>query len=327
MGALVEGRWHTGGYDTKDAGGAFVRQRTTFRDRLTVDPGGRHPAVSGRYRLYVSYACPWAHRALIVRALKGLEQAIPVSVVHPLMLGDGWTFSTDYDGATGDPLYGLDCLHALYTMADPRFTGRVTVPVLWDQQSRRIVNNESEEIVRMLNSAFDHCGARPLDLYPQALRAQIDAVNDDVYRNINNGVYRCGFATRQAAYDAAFTDLFDALERVEARLAKHRYLVGERFTEADVRLFTTLVRFDTVYALHFKCNLKRIEDFPNLSSYLRELYQMTGVAETVRLDHITDHYYRSHRQINPTGIVPRGPALDFERPHDRARLPGHPIFG
>lgn len=327
MGLLVDGAWHTGWYDTKSTGGAFVRSRSTFRDTITADAGDRFPAAPQRYRLYVSYACPWAHRTLIVRAFKGLEEAIPVSVVHPLMLSQGWTFEPDFPGATGDSLYGLGHLHELYSLADRQFTGRVTVPVLWDQETRTIVNNESSEIIRMLGSAFDHLGARPLDLYPEALRAEIDAVNDDVYTHINNGVYRCGFATTQSAYDEAFGALFGALDRVEARLAKQRYLAGERFTEADIRLFTTLVRFDAVYVGHFKCNRSRIADFPNLSNYLREVYQMPGVAETVRMDHIKDHYYRSHRSINPHGVVPRGPVLDFDAPHDRARLTGLPLFG
>lgn len=320
MGLLVEGRWTQRWYDTREHGGAFVRPDTVFR--ATVAPGGDHPPARGRYHLYVSYACPWAHRTLIVRALKGLEDIIGVSVVHPYMGADGWSFADDAPGATGDRLHGLAFLRELYVRADAAYTGRVSVPVLWDREAGSIVNNESAEIIRILGTAFDGLGARPLDLYPASLRAKIDAVNDDVYTHINNGVYRCGFATTQAAYEAAYDALFDALDRMEARLDRSRYLVGQRVTEADWRLFTTLVRFDAVYHGHFKCNRQRIADFPNLSNYLRELYQVPGIAETTHLDHIKQHYYRSHGTINPTGIVPKGPALDLSGPHDRDRLPG-----
>jgi glutathionyl-hydroquinone reductase len=303
--------------------GEFVRWESGFRNWVTPDgsPGpsgdGGFRAEPGRYHLYVSYACPWAHRTLIVRALKGLEDLISVSVVHPVMPPESWVFG-DYPGATPDPVHGYEKLHQLYAHAAPGFDGVVTVPVLYDKARETIVNNESSEIIRMLNSAFDACGRADLDLYPEALRADIDAVNDLVYDNINNGVYRAGFATSQSAYEAAFDALFATLDELEARLATQRYLVGGRITEADWRLFTTLVRFDAVYHGHFKCNLRRIVDYPSLWAYTRELYQMPGVAETVRMDHIKLHYYASHTAINPTGIVPKGPALDFLAPHGRA---------
>lgn len=303
--------------------GEFVRWESGFRNWVTPDgsPGpsgdGGFRAEPGRYHLYVSYACPWAHRTLIVRALKGLEDLISVSVVHPVMPPESWVFG-DYPGATPDPVHGYEKLHQLYAHAAPGFDGVVTVPVLYDKARETIVNNESSEIIRMLNSAFDAFGRADLDLYPEALRADIDAVNDLVYDNINNGVYRAGFATSQSAYEAAFDALFATLDELEARLATQRYLVGGRITEADWRLFTTLVRFDAVYHGHFKCNLRRIVDYPSLWAYTRELYQMPGVAETVRMDHIKLHYYASHTAINPTGIVPKGPALDFLAPHGRA---------
>jgi glutathionyl-hydroquinone reductase len=303
--------------------GEFVRWESGFRNWVTPDgsPGpsgdGGFRAEPGRYHLYVSYACPWAHRTLIVRALKGLEDLISVSVVHPVMPPESWVFG-DYPGATPDPVHGYEKLHQLYAHAAPDFDGVVTVPVLYDKARDTIVNNESSEIIRMLNSAFDAFGRADLDLYPDALRADIDAVNDLVYDNINNGVYRAGFATSQSAYEAAFDALFATLDELEARLATQRYLVGGRITEADWRLFTTLVRFDAVYHGHFKCNLRRIVDYPSLWAYTRELYQMPGVAETVRMDHIKLHYYASHTAINPTGIVPNGPALDFLAPHGRA---------
>ncbi len=324
MGLLVEGEWKQQWYDTESHDGEFVRPDTSFRG--TLDPEGEHPPAPGRYHLYVSYACPWAHRALIVRALKGLDDQIGVSVVHPFMGEDGWSFDDEAPGSTGDRLHGLEHLRDLYTRADARYTGRVTVPVLWDTEKDTIVNNESAELMRILGTAFDGLGARPLDLYPEPLRAEIDAVNADVYAHINNGVYRCGFATTQKAYTAAYRSLFDALDRMETRLGRSRYLVGERITEADWRLFTTLVRFDAVYHSHFKCNRQRIADYPNLSHYLRELYQVPGVAETTHLDHIKRHYYQSHETINPTRIVPEGPVLDLTGPHDRHRLPGRPLF-
>jgi putative glutathione S-transferase len=276
-------------------------------------------AEPGRYHLYVSLACPWAHRTLIFRTLKKLEDVISVSVVHHYMGKDGWTFLAE-DGATGDTLYGFDFLHQIYTKADPGYTGRVTVPVLWDKQDQTIVSNESSEIIRMLNSAFNRWGDASLDFYPRELRNGIDEVNALVYPSINNGVYRAGFATTQEAYEEAFRDLFAALDALEERLSRQRYLVCNRVTEADWRLFTTLVRFDPVYVRHVKCNLRRIADYPNLSNYMRDLYQTRGVAETVDLHHIKAHYYGSHKTINPTGIVPVGPEIDHAAPHDRARF-------
>lgn len=330
MGLLIEGEWHDQWYDTSKHGGEFVRESAQLRDWVTADgapgPDGQRavPAEADRFHLYVSLACPWAHRTLIMRKLKNLESVIGVSWVSPLMLDQGWTYHED-EGASGDPINGADYHRQLYTLTDPRYTGRVTVPVLWDKQERRIVNNESSELVRIFNTAFDDLTGNRLDLYPADLRETIDAVNADVYDHINNGVYKAGFATEQAVYDQHVVALFEALDRLEARLANNRYLAGEWLTEADVRLFTTLVRFDAVYHGHFKCNLKRIEDYPNLSNYLRELYQWPGVAETVSLDHIKQHYYYSHDTINPTRVVPQGPLLDFERPHDRERLAGQGV--
>jgi putative glutathione S-transferase len=325
MGLLVEGKWQDRWYDTKSTGGKFERSQAQWRDWITPDgkpAQGRSrgfKAEPGRYHLYVSLACPWAHRTLIFRALKKLEGVISVSVVHPFMGPDGWTFLAE-DGATGDTLYGLDFLHQLYTRADPAYSGRVTVPVLWDKQGQTIVNNESSEIIRMLNTAFNEWGDASLDFYPPALRGEIDTINALVYPAINNGVYRAGFATTQAAYEEAFHELFATLDQLEERLSKQRYQVGGQVTEADWRLFTTLVRFDPVYVGHFKCNLRRIADYPNLSNYLRDLYQVPGVAGTVNLEHIKAHYYGSHGTINPTRIVPVGPALDYDAPHDRDRF-------
>ncbi|WP_011581519.1 MULTISPECIES: glutathione S-transferase family protein [Chelativorans] len=325
MGLLVEGAWQDKWYDTSKTGGRFERSKSQFRDWVTRDgrpAEGRtrsFKAEPGRYHLYVSYACPWAHRTLIFRKLKKLEDAISFSVVHHFMGENGWTFKNE-DGATGDDLYGLDYLHQIYTKADPHYSGRVTVPVLWDRKTETIVSNESAEIIRMLNSAFDEWGDASLDFYPESLRSEIDTVNELVYANINNGVYRAGFATTQEAYEEAFRQLFETLDVMEGRLSRHRYLLRDRLTEADWRLFTTLVRFDPVYHGHFKCNLRRIADYPNLSNYLRELYQMPGVAETVNMLHIKAHYYGSHRTINPTGVVPLGPELDFAVPHDRERF-------
>lgn len=325
MGLLVEGKWQDRWYDTKSTGGKFVRSHSQWRDFVTVDgkpAKGRtrgFKAEPGRYHLYVSLACPWAHRTLIFRALKKLEDIISVSVVHHYMGENGWTFRTD-GGATGDTLYGLDFLHQIYTMADRSYSGRVTVPVLWDKKEKTIVSNESSEIIRMLNSAFDEWGDASVDFYPEALRGEIDAVNELVYPSINNGVYRAGFATTQGAYEEAFNELFAALDTLEDRLSRQRYLVGNTLTEADWRLFTTLVRFDPVYVGHFKTNLRRIADYPNLSNYLRELYQVPGVAETVNMLHIKAHYYGSHTGINPTGIVPVGPELDLDAPHNRVKL-------
>lgn len=326
MGQLVDGKWQDTWYDTSKTGGAFVRTTTTFRNWITPDgaPGpsgeGGFPAVSGRYHLYVSLACPWAHRTLIFRALKGLEEHIGVSVVHPDMLSEGWTFATDFDGATGDGLFGLPFLRDIYLRADPTISGRVTVPVLWDRERGTIVSNESAEIIRMFNGAFDGITGNDADFWPEALRAEIEAVNARIYDTVNNGVYKAGFATTQAAYDAAVGPLFDTLDWLEARLAERRFLMGERVTEADWRLFTTLIRFDTVYHGHFKCNRRRIVDYPHLWAYTRDLYQWPGVAATVRMDHITRHYHFSHDTINPHRIVPVGPVLDLMAPHRRDSL-------
>jgi len=319
MGLLVDGKWQDKWYDTKSTGGRFVRQDSAFRDWVTADGTSDHEAAPGRYHLYVSLACPWAHRTLILRTLKGLTEAIGLSVVDPLMLENGWAFS-DAPGAIRDTVNGAAYLHELYAKAKPDYTGRVTVPVLWDMQAGTIVNNESAEIVRMFNSAFDDWGHADIDFYPEPLRDQIDSVNAFVYDSINNGVYKAGFASSQDAYEEAFAALFEALDEIEDRLGRQRYLVGNRLTEADWRLFTTLVRFDPVYVGHFKCNKRRIADYANLSNYLRDLFQVPGVAETVNMDHIKRHYYASHRTVNPTGIVPAGPEIDHDAPHDRGRF-------
>lgn len=319
MGLLVAGKWHDQWYDTSKSDGEFIREDSRFRGWIgTADaPAGRavFPAESGRYHLYVSLACPWAHRTLIFRGLKGLVPHIGVTVVHPHMLSNGWEFGTD-----GDDLYGLNYLYQLYLKVKPDYSGRVTVPVLWDRHEQTIVNNESSEIIRILNSAFDAITGDRQDFYPGPLRDNIDRINDKVYRNINNGVYRCGFATTQAAYERAYAALFAELDEVESLLGRQRYLAGDRLTEADWRLFTTLVRFDAVYHGHFKANRNRIEDFEHLSNYLRELYQYPGVAGTVNFSHIKEHYYYSHDTINPTRIVPVGPHLNLSRPHNRASL-------
>lgn len=329
MGLLVEGKWVDRWYDTKKSGGKFIRTEAQFRNWVTPDgsagPSGESgfAAESGRYHLYVSLACPWAHRTLILRHLKGLEAHIGVSVVHPDMLEDGWVFSgPDFgsDVQVQDDLYGSRCYHELYTRAQPDYSGRVTVPILWDKEKQTIVSNESAEIILMLNSAFNDITGNKDDYYPDALKDEIDKVNERVYHDVNNGVYKSGFATTQEAYEEAFDALFQSLDWLEDILAKQRYLAGEQLTLADWRLFTTLIRFDAVYVGHFKCNHKRIEDYPNLSNYLRELYQVEGVADTVHLDHIKRHYYFSHRSINPHGVIPKGPALDFNRPHDRDRF-------
>ena len=327
MGMLIDGQWVDRWYDTKSSGGRFQRQASQFRNWVTPDgePGpngeGGFPAEAGRYHLYVSLACPWAHRTLIFRRLKGLEDMISVSVVNPLMGSEGWTFEPA-SCVDGDSITGAKRLYEVYTGCDPDYTGRVTVPVLWDKKRHCIVNNESAEIIRMLNSAFDGLGAAPGDFYPEALREEIDRCNDWIYDSVNNGVYKAGFATTQEAYEEAVTALFDALDELDRRLAKQRYLCGSQITEADWRLFTTLVRFDPVYVGHFKCNLRRLVDYPNLSGYLRDLYQQPGIAETVNLEHIKQHYYRSHPTINPTGVVPLGPTVDFAAPHDRESLAG-----
>jgi len=317
MGMLVEGVWQDVWYDTKKTGGKFVRQESRFRDWVSDDGSTEFTAEPDRYHLYVSLACPWAHRTLIVRKLKKLENIISVSVVDPLMLDNGWEFSNN-EGCIPDSINNTEYLHEVYTKADPTYTGRVTVPILWDKKLNTIVNNESAEIIRMFNSRFNEFGNADLDFSPIELRDEINAINDKVYRKINNGVYKCGFSTTQAAYEKAFDNLFDALDEIEIILSKNRYLVGSQLTEADWRLFTTLVRFDSVYVGHFKCNKKRIADYHNMQNYLRELYQMPGIAETVNLDHIKQHYYRSHVSINPNGIVPKGPELSLETLHNRS---------
>lgn len=316
MGLLIDGRWHDQWYDTQATGGAFRRAESRFLHRVTADGSSGFKAEPGRYHLYVSLACPWAHRTLIFRVLKKLEGVIGVTVVDPFMGPDGWVF-----GDGGDPLTGKRTLHEIYTLAQPDYTGRVTVPVLWDKERRTIVNNESSEIIRMLNREFDTFGDASVDFYPEPLRADIDAVNAVVYDAVNNGVYKAGFATTQAAYETAFDALFAALDDLEARLGRQRYLAGDRVTEADWRLFTTLVRFDAVYYGHFKCNLRRIQDYPNLSGILRELFQVPGISGTVDVGQIKRHYYASHTTINPTGIVPKGPALNLDAPHGRDRFP------
>ena len=315
MGYLENGVWHEGWYDVARTGGEFVRSESAFRSRVTADGSSGYKAVPRRYHLYVSLACPWAHRTLIFRKLKRLEEAISVSVVEPVISHGGWAFSERLP----DQVNGCAHLHQVYTRSNPQFSGRVTVPVLWDKETGTIVNNESAEIIRMLNREFSSHDDTA-DYYPAPLRSEIDAINGFVYDNVNNGVYRCGFAGTQAAYEAAARRLFDALDALEERLSKSRYLVGDTLTEADWRLFTTLVRFDAVYYGHFKCNLRRIEEYANLSGYLRDLYQVPGIAATVDVDHIKRHYYISHKHINPGGIVPLGPLLNLGRPHDRARL-------
>ena len=328
MGQLVEGTWHDTWYDTKSHGGKFVRSNAAFRNWITPDgaPGpsgeGGFPAEAGRYHLYVSYACPWANRALFFRKLKALEGLIDVSVVHPEMLSDGWTFAADYPGATGDRVYGLPFARDLYLRARPDISGRVTVPILWDLKRETIVSNESSEIIRMLNSAFDGLTGNTDDYWPEELREAIEPVNGRIYDTVNNGVYKAGFATSQGAYDAAVVALFDTLDWLEDRLSDNRYLMGDRATEADWRLFSTLVRFDPVYHLHFKCNRRRLIDYPNLWAYTRELYQWRTpdggrIADTVDFDHIVRHYHYSHDMINPHRIIPINPVLDFEAPHGR----------
>lgn len=325
MGLLVEGKWHTDWYDTKATNGRFERKAPSFRNWVTAD-GSAGPtgsagfkAEAGRYHLYVSLACPWAHRTLIFRVLKGLEDMISVSVVNAYMGDEGWTF---YDGndVVEDGVNHKQRMHEIYTLAKPDYSGRVTVPVLWDKKLNTIVSNESPEIIRMLNSAFDEVGAKRGDYYPQALRSEIDQLNEFIYPNINNGVYRAGFATTTEAYQEAVNDVFNALDELEVRLSNNRYLTGSSITEADWRLFTTLVRFDAVYVGHFKCNIRRIVDYPNLWGYLRDLYQVEGIAATVNIENIKAHYYTSHGTINPTGIVPVGPELDFSSAHGRENL-------
>lgn len=319
MGLLVDGQWKDQWYDTQSTGGKFVRKASQFRNWITSDGAAGENGLSGfkaengRYHLYVSLACPWAHRTLIYRKLKGLEDFISVSVVNAGMHENGWEFSEELP----DHLYGKKFAYQLYSKADPDYSGRVTVPILWDKKQQTIVSNESSEIIRMFNSAFDGIGAIPGDFYPAALQDKIDSINQRVYSHVNNGVYKAGFSTEQSVYEENVTLLFNSLDWLEGLLDENRYLVGNQITEADWRLFTTLIRFDAVYVGHFKCNLKRIRDYPNLSNYLKDLYQQPGVAETVNMTHIKNHYYKSHNTINPTGIVPAGPELDFSSPHNR----------
>lgn len=332
MGLLVDGVWQDRWYDTGKSGGRFIRSESQFRNWITPDgsPGpsgaGGFAAEPDRYHLYVSLACPWAHRTLIFRALKGLESFIPISVVNWLMGPEGWTFN-DGPGVIPDTVNGAKRLYEIYTKAKPSYSGRVNVPTLWDKKTGAIVNNESSEIVRMFNSAFDGVGAKAGDYYPLDLRSEIDSLNAEIYGRVNNGVYRAGFATTQEAYEEAVRPLFETLDKLEARLSRQRYLCGERITEADWRLFTTLIRFDSVYYGHFKCNIRRIADYPSLWGFTRELYQWPGVRETTNFQHIKRHYYESHRTINPTGIVPVGPDLDFNAPHGRDRFPASATLG
>ncbi|EHR7287524.1 glutathione S-transferase family protein [Vibrio parahaemolyticus] len=314
MGKLVEGVWHDVWYDTKANGGKFVREDAGFRDWIKNDSEAVFQPESGRYHLYVSLACPWAHRTLIFRKLKGLEPHIDVTVVCPDMLSQGWQMGLP------EPLFGHTRMHQIYTQAKPDYTGRVTVPVLWDKKNNTIVSNESSEIIRMFNSAFNDLTGNHDDYYPEPLRGVIDEWNDYIYPNVNNGVYRCGFATSQEAYEEAFESLFSALDKIDAHLATHRYLAGNKITEADWRLFTTLVRFDAVYVGHFKCNKQRIADYVNIQGYLKELYQIDGIADTTDFYHIKRHYYFSHTGINPTQVVPKGPDLDFSSPHQREMI-------
>ncbi len=325
MGLLQEGKWVDRWYETKETSGRFVRKSTSFRNWITSDgsPGpsgtGNFKAEKGRYHLYVSLACPWAHRTLIFRNLKDLENSISISIVNWHMAEDGWTFEPG-EGVIPDHINGCTLLHQLYTIAVPNYSGRVTVPVLWDKKTKTIVSNESSEIIRMFNNAFDELGAKSVDYYPKEWQSEIDKVNERVYSTLNNGVYKCGFATTQAAYEEALIPLFDTLDWLENKLSSNRYLVGNFITEADWRLFTTLVRFDPVYVGHFKCNIRRLMDYPNLSGYVRDLYQVPGVAETVNMQHIKKHYYGSHETINPTRVIPVGPYIDYSEPHSRADL-------
>ncbi len=325
MGLLVDGEWKDKWYDTKSNGGRFVRSESQFRNWITADgsagPTGRagFRAEPDRYHLYVSYACPWAHRTLIMRALKGLEGFVGLSVVGIKMLDQGWTFDMQ-DGSTGDALFQSDFMHQLYTRADKKYSGRVTVPVLWDKRENTIVSNESADIIRMFNSAFDELGAKPGNYWPKAKREQIETLNERIYSNVNNGVYQAGFATTQSAYEEAVKPLFETLDWLENRLSNQRYLMGKDLTEADIRLVTTLFRFDPVYVGHFKCNIRMLRDYPNLSAYTRDIHSLPGVATTVHMDHIKIHYYASHKNINPSGIVPTGPAIDLSAPHGREVL-------
>ena len=318
MNMLVDGEWRTDAYQATNEEGEFDRQETTFRDWIQDDPDAEYPAESGRYHVYISRACPWAHRVAMARRLLGLEDDVSLSIVEPVRYEDGWEFSEQYP----DPVYGEDYLRDIYTRADPNYTGRVTVPVLWDREHETIVNNESREIMRMLDTEFD--GANGVDLWPEGYRDAVDQAIDEIYDPINNGVYRAGFADTQAAHEAAIEDLFDALDRWEAVLDEQRFLAGDVFTEADIAMFATLIRFDHVYHTHFKCNRRAIHEYPNLWGYTKDLYQTPGIEETVNMDHITRHYYVSHGDLNPTRIVAVGPEIDFTEPHSRDELPGGP---
>lgn len=332
MGLLQDGKWVDQWYDTKSNAGRFVRKAPSFRNWVTADgnPGssgiGGFTAEAGRYHLYVSLACPWAHRTLIFRTLKGLQDMISLSVVHWYMADKGWTFASG-EGVVKDPINNANYMHQVYTAADPNYSGRVTVPVLWDKKTKTIVSNESSEIIRMMNSAFDDIGAAPGDYYPENLRGEIDGLNERIYPDVNNGVYKAGFATTQKAYEEALVPLFGTLDWLDERLRSQRYLTGNAITEADLRLFTTLVRFDPVYVGHFKCNVRRIADYPNLSGYVRDLYQEPGIAQTVNMTHIKNHYYASHETINPSRIVPTGPELNYASPHNREILSTQQITG
>ena len=325
MGLLVDGTWHDVWYDTKASQGRFVRTEAQFRNWVTADGSAGSSGRAGfraepnRYHLYVGFACPWAHRTLILRQLKGLEAMISVSATNCYMGVEGWTFAPGPE-TIADDVNHVQRVYELYTLADPNYSGRATIPILWDKRERTIVSNESAEIVRMLNSAFDNVGANGNDYYPPALRAEIDEWNAFIYPNLNNGVYRAGFATTQEAYEEAATAVFAALDRIEQHLSKRRYLAGSQLTEADIRLFTTLIRFDPVYHTHFKCNLRRVIDYRNLWGFVREIYQLPGIASTVHIDFIKRHYYGSHANLNPTRIIPIGPKLDYLAPHDRDRF-------
>ncbi|MFP4007002.1 MAG: glutathione S-transferase family protein [Spirulinaceae cyanobacterium] len=315
-GMLVDGQWQTEAYQTDENGG-FKRNPTTFRDRVTADNSSGFKAEANRYHLYVSYACPWAHRTLILRQLKGLENAISLSVVDPYMGDKGWQFS-EASGAIPDPLFDAEYLQEIYIKADSHYTGRVTVPILWDKQKNTIVNNESREIIRMFDREFNAIAKHPeVDFCPPDLQPKIEETMDAIYNPINNGVYRSGFAESQEAYNEAVTELFAQLDRWEKVLSQQRYLCGEIITEADWCMFTTLIRFDLVYYVHFKCNIRHIYEYPNLWNYLKDLYQQPGVKETCHFDHIKQHYYRSHPFVNPSGIVPQGPEINFDEPHNR----------
>lgn len=325
MGLLQDGKWVDQWYDTESSGGRFVRKLPQFRSWITNDgsagPSGDagFKAEPDRYHLYVSLACPWAHRTLIYRELKGLQEMIPVSTVHWFMADKGWTFQSG-DGVVPDNVNQAEFMYQVYTAAMPDYSGRVTVPVLWDKKTNTIVSNESPEIIRMFNSAFDDVGAKSGDFYPEELQAEIDELNERIYEPVNNGVYKCGFATTQEAYEEALVPLFETLDWLDERLSAQRYLTGNSITEADWRLFTTLVRFDPVYVGHFKCNVRRIDDYANLSGYVRDLYQQPGVAQSVNMEHIKNHYYASHETINPSRVIPTGPAIDFTEPHGREQL-------